>query len=152
MTFSVSLDRTTLTLDPLEAGAPSALSSFWLPEQGTSWPTFTRRKTRAPASTYLEGDGALLARVAGMGVLPLTVYVGGDTDEEVWAAREEWQAAVDQWAYDLTLTVGSASRLYLAECVDEEVNWGEIDSGMVRARICRGSVTIPLYSQQEQAS
>lgn len=80
-----------------------------------------------------------------MGVFPLAIYAGGDTDEEVWANCEALQAAVDQWTYDLTLDVGEATRTFTAECVDDEIDWGDIDSGMVRARICRGSVTIPLY-------
>ncbi len=144
-TLSVTLDRTTLSLADLVAGSQFSGASAWLPEGGIAFPKFARRKTRAPASSVLDGDGALLARVAGMGVLPLSVYLGADTDSELWDLREEWQAAVDQWTYDLTLTVASASRTFTAECVDDEIDWGEIDSGMVRARICRGMVAIPLY-------
>jgi len=144
--ISVAFDRTALTLPTLTITSTPG-GDFWIPEDGTEWPRFPRRKERAPAVRYIAGPGALLARVSDLGTFPLTVYAAGDTDGEVWDNREALQAAVDQWMYDLTLTVGSASRAYTAECVDDEIAWGEIDSGMVRRRICRGTVSIPLYPQ-----
>lgn len=144
-TFSVTFDRTSLSLGDLVAGAPSSSSDYWLPSAGISWPKFSRRKTRAPAPPHIAGDGALLARVAGMGLFPLTVYATGDTTAEVETAKAALQAAVDQWTYDLTLEVDGVSQSFTAECVEDEIDWGEIDSGMVRAHICRGTVNIPLY-------
>lgn len=143
--IAVTFDRTVLSLADLVIGAPSPSSDFWIPEEGISYPKFARRKTRAPGPPHIDGPGALLARVSDIGLFPLTVYAGADTDEALWDAREALQAAVDQWSYDLTLEVGDATRTFTAECVDDEIDWGEIDSGMVRARICRGSIAIPLY-------
>lgn len=142
--LTVTLDRTSLTLGDLTIGAWSTSATFWVPEDGTNWPRFGRRKTRAPASPYLDGPGALLARVLDAGTFPFAFYAGGDTDAELEASMAEVQTAVDQWTYDLTLAVASGSRSFTAECVDEAIDWGEIDSGMVRARIVRGSVVIPL--------
>jgi hypothetical protein len=144
--ISVALDRTALSLSALTiTGTPGG--DFWLPEDGVEWPRFPRRKTRAPASSYLSGPGALLARVTDLGTLPLPVYVGGDTHAEVETNKAVLQAAVDQWSYELTLTVEGVGYVFTAECVDDEIAWGEIDSGMVRARICRGTVAIPLYPE-----
>jgi hypothetical protein len=142
--ISVTFDRTVLSLADLTiTGTPGG--DFWLPEDGVEWPRFPRRKDRAPASRYLSGPGALLGRVADLGTFPLPVYVGGDTSAEVETNKAIIQAAVDQWSYELTLTVDGAAQVFTAECVDDEIAWGEIDSGMVRAHICRGSVAIPLY-------
>jgi hypothetical protein len=142
--IAVTFSRTSLTLlDLLADSTPTG--DYVIPEDGTSWPKFGRRKERAPAVRYLSGPGTLLARVSDLGTLPLTVYVQGDSDTEVETNKAALQAAVDQWSYGLTLAVGTASRSFTAECVDDDIDWGEIDSGMVRARICRGSVSIPLY-------
>lgn len=137
------LARDSLSLADLTIGT-SPTDDFWLPEDGISWPHFGRRKDRAPVSRYVDGPGALLSRVADAGTFPLAVYATGDTDAEVVANMAVLQAAVDQWTYDLTLVTGSASQAFTAECADDEIAWGDIDSGMVRARIARGSVVIPL--------
>jgi hypothetical protein len=103
-------------------------------------------------SSGLGSRGVRLARrrrrtCLDLGTLPLPVYVGGDTYAEVETNKAVLQAAVDQWSYELTLTVEGAGYVFTAECVDDEIAWGEIDSGMVRARICRGTVAIPLYPE-----
>ena len=140
--MSVVFDRTALTLGDLTiSNTPGG--DYWLPE-GVEWPRFGRRKEFAPPSPYLSGR-TLLARVSDVGLLPLTIYVGGSTTSEVETQKAALQAAVDQWSYDLTLTVDGVSADFTAECADDDITWGAIDSGMVRAHICRGSLTIPLY-------
>jgi hypothetical protein len=142
--ISVVFDRAALSLADLTITGEHG-GDLWLPGDGIEWPRFPRRKDRAPASRYLSGPGALLGRVADLGTFPLTVYAGGDTSAEVETNKAIIQAAVDQWSYELTLTVDGAAQTYTAECVDDEIAWGDIDPGMVRARICRGTVAIPLY-------
>jgi hypothetical protein len=142
--ISVAFDRTALSLSTLTVTSTPG-GDFWLPEEGLEWPRFPRRKERSPAVRYLEGDGALLGRARGMGLFPFPIYVGGDTTAEVETNKAIIQAAVDQWTYDLTLTVDGSALAYTAECAEDDIAWGPIDSGMVRAHICRGSLTIPLY-------
>jgi hypothetical protein len=141
--ISVAFDRTSLSLSALTIGTSPA-DDFWLPGDGISWPHFGRRKDRAPASRYMDGPGALLARVADVGTFPLAFYATGDTTADVETNMAALHAAVDQWTYDLTLTVDGAAQTFAAECADDEIAWGDIDSGMVRARIVRGSVVVPL--------
>lgn len=141
--YSVAFDRTALTLTTLTiANTPSG--SFWLPEDGTEWPRFGRRKEYAPPSRYLAGR-TLLASVSDVGTLPLTVYAKAATTTALETLKAELQTAVDQWSYTLTLTVDGAAATYTAECVDDDIAWGELDSGKVRAHFARGSVAIPLY-------
>lgn len=143
-TLSVALGRSSLSLSTLTiTGTPGG--DFWLAQEGISWPRFPRQKDRAPSVRYLDGPGALLARTRGLGTFPLTVYAGGDTTAGVIANQDVIQAALDQWSFSLTLSIDSEDRTYTAECVDDEIDWGGIDPGMVRARICRGTVAVPLY-------
>src|SRR5690349_25051354 len=128
--ISVAFDRTSLSLSTLTIGT-SPTDDFWLPEDGISWPHFGRRKDRAPASRYIAGPGALLARVADQGTFPLSFYATGDTTAEVETNMAALQAAVDQWTYDLTLPVDGAAQSFTAGCADEEIAWGDIGSGVV---------------------
>lgn len=141
--MSVSFNRTSLTLSAL-AISNTPGGDFWLPEAGIEWPRFGRRKEHAPPSRYLSGR-TLLARVSDVGTLPLSIYAKGTSAGDLAALKAELQAAVDQWTYDITLTVAGAAATYTAECVDDDIAWGEIDSGMVRARIIRGTFAVPLY-------
>lgn len=144
--ISVAFDRTTLSLSTLTVtNTPGG--TYWIPSEGTEWPKFARRKTRAPASPYLSGPGVLLAKVADGGTLPLTVYASGATTAALETAKDALQAAVDQWSYTLTLTIDGTARAFIAECSDEEITWGEINPGMVRAKIARGSLVVPLIAR-----
>lgn len=140
--FSVSFDRTALSLSALTI--TETRGSFWIPEDGSDWPRFGRRKEYAPNVRYLGGR-TLLARVSDVGTLPLTVYATAASGSALDALKAQLQAAVDQWAYDLTLTIDGVAATYTAECVDDDVAWGAIDSGMVKAHVARGTFAVPLY-------
>lgn len=141
--ISVAFSRTSLTLSTLTVtNTPGG--SFWLPEDGVEWPRFGRRKEHSPPSRYLSGR-TLLARVSDVGTLPLNIYAGAASTSALETLKAELQTAVDQWTYDLILTVDGAAVTYTAECVDDDIAWGDIDSGRVRAHIARGTVAIPLY-------
>lgn len=141
--LSVAFSRSGLSLTTLTISDTPG-SSFWLPESGSDWPRFGRRKEYAPNSRYLSGR-TLLARASDIGTLPLTVYAKAATGTALEALKAELQQAVDQWTYSLTLTVDGAAATYTAECVDDDIAWGELDSGMVRAHIARGTFAVPLY-------
>jgi hypothetical protein len=141
--LSVSFDRTALSLSALTITETPG-GSYWLPEQGAEWPRFSRRKEYAPAVRYLGGR-TLLARVADVGTLPLTVYARAASGSALDTLKAALQTAVDQWMYDLTLTIDGVAVTYTAECVDDDIAWGEVDSGMVKAHLARGTVAIPLY-------
>lgn len=141
--LSVAFSRTSLSLATLTI-TESESGGFWLPEDGIEWPRFGRRKTYAPDSPYLSGR-TLLARATDIGTLPLTVYVTAASGSALETLKAALQAAVDQWTYSLTLTVDSAAQTFTAECVDDDIAWGDLDSGMVKARIARGTFAVPLY-------
>ena len=142
--FSASFDRTALSLPALTITETPGVGSFWFPEDGNEWPRFSRRKEYAPNVRYLGGR-TLLARVSDVGTLPLNVYAQASTGSALDALKAALQATVDQWTYDLTLTVDGVSATYTAECVDDDIAWGEITAGMVKAHMVRGSFAVPLY-------
>lgn len=140
--LSVGIDRTSLTLSALTITEDFS-QTYWI--AGVEWPKFPRRKQRSGPSPYINGPGTLLANVRDLGVLPLTIHAQAATSSALETAKTALQAAVDQWTYTLTLTVDSGAHAYTAECADDDIAWGEIDSGMVRAFVARGSLVIPLY-------
>lgn len=140
--ISVAFDRSSLTLATLTV-TEDFTATYWISNE-VEWPRFSRRKTTAPPSPYLNGR-TLLAKVADMGTLPLTVYAQGATTSALETAKTALQTCVDQWTYDLTLTVDGVARAYVAECVDDDISWGPIDAPLVRAHFARGSFVIPLY-------
>lgn len=142
--ISVVLSRTALTLDPLTISQDFTGTTYWLPNGDLEWPRFTKRKEHAPPSRYLSGR-TLLSRVDDTATLPLVIYATAGTSSALDTAKTALEAALNQWTYSLTLTVDGVARTYTAECADDDISWGAIDSGMVRAKLARGSVVIPLY-------
>ena len=52
------------------------------------------------------------------------------------------EAALSQWAYTITTTVDGVATAYNAEpCIP---TWGPVEAGMVRARLARASVSVPV--------
>ena len=116
--------------------------AFWIPEDGITWPSFPMRRTYIPDSEA-QGGRSHRAAVPDEGQTSLRVYVHADTLVGLLAAMDELEAATSQFTYDLTVTVdGSMSRTWPAK--SELPQWGEFRSGMVRAKMIVGTITIPL--------
>lgn len=138
--ISLTISRTALSLPDLTfTGDPSG--DFHVPEDGVRWPRLALRKVYAPESEFVPGR-TKLAQVAGVADYPVSLYVHGDTTGEVFANMDALEAAVTQFEFDLTVTIDGESRTYRTE--GDFPDWGEVDSGMVRAHLARGTVAFNL--------
>jgi len=139
MSLSVTISRTGADLvinDHPDDGA------FWIPEDGITWPSFPMRRTYIPDSEA-QGGRSHRAAVPDEGQTTLTVYVKAASLTALLAAMDELEAATSQFTYDLTVTVdGTMSRTWPAKA--ELPQWGEFRSDMTRAKMIRGTITIPL--------
>lgn len=112
-----------------------------IPEDGVGEVGWTYRRTYAPDSAYVPGK-MLLAAVRDAASLPLSIYAHGDDTADVEAAKALLEAATTQWAYVVTVSVDGVSSTYNAEpCIP---TWGPVDTGMVRARLARCQLVIPV--------
>lgn len=139
--WSVTFDRTSLSLSPLVIDNDPFTGNFHLPEDGTERPGRKIRRTYAPTSAYVAGS-YLLAAVEDSGTLPLSIYVHGTDATDLEAAIDELEAAVTQFAYTVTVTVDGVARSFNAD--PELPSWGVLDSGMVGAHLARASIVIPI--------
>jgi hypothetical protein len=142
--FSVSIDRAELALSALVLPSiPAAVgtAALWLPEEGVDRPLFGYRLTYPEDSAYIDGRRPLAAAL-GDGVLSLVVYARGTDATTLAAQRDLLTAALSQWAYDVTVTVGGVAETY--EAWPARPAWGLADSGMARAFIDKTTVAIPV--------
>ena len=138
MTLSVTFERggadLTITDYPPAAG-------FWLPEDGVQQIARDLRRTYAPDSAYASGK-TLLAVVEEASAVPLTIYAIAASSAALQALRVELEAAVTQWAYDLTIVEDGVTTVYHAE--PSLPAWSQRDSGMVAAHMDRCNLVIPV--------
>lgn len=140
--ITLTLTRASLSLTDLVIGSDPFTGAFHIPEEGVDWPRFPKRRTAAPLSGIVGGL-VPLALVDDIGVMPATIYAKGTTMALLKTAREELEAAVGQFTYDLTLAI-DGQQIGTWEALGESVDWGPIDSGMVRGRMCRASIAFSL--------
>ena len=139
MILSVTLSRESLSLaDLVITNDPTA--DITLLEEGFARPGFTMRRTYAPDSAWVGGR-QLLAAVVDASTLPLVFNINGSSAANAEALIDEVEAAVTQFAYDVTLSIDGQAHTWLA---DPELPSWTADSGMVRAHMVRGSVVIPV--------
>ena len=143
VTYSVSIDRSALLLDPLVIDNNPFGTDFHLPSDGIGRPNFSLRKAYAPASEIMAG-AQLLGVVSDVGSLPLRIYAHGTTTADLYANMAVLEAALGgQWAgYEFTQTIDGVARTYWAD--PELPTWGPVDSGEVAAFIAICTVTVPL--------
>lgn len=144
--FEVSIDRTQLPgmLSALvlpSIPAAIATAALWLPEEGIDRPLFAPRIGYAPDSAYMPGRTALTS-VLGDGVLNLVVYARGTNAATLAAQKALLAAALSQWAYDITVTVGGVAETY--EAWPSAPAWGAADSGMAKAFLDKATAAIPV--------
>lgn len=138
--WSLTIARESPLADLVITNDPHA-GNFHLPEDGLERPGFTMRRTYAPDSAYFPGR-TLLAAVADASTLPVIIYAHATTSALLVTAMAELEAALTQFAYDITLSIDGQAKTWLAD--PELPQWGAIDSGMVRAHMARASVVIPI--------
>lgn len=112
-TVSVSIDRTSLELDPLVIGGTGS-DTFTLTESGLGRPGVTPRATTAGDSPWVHGS-VTVAAVREQSALPLEVLVQADSDALLEAAIAELDAALWQFAYTVTVTVGGVGQVWAAD-------------------------------------
>jgi hypothetical protein len=140
MTTSLTFDRTSLSLSPLIVGLFTPSATYFLPEDGITWPAFTMRRTYAP-----DGDvpgKQKLAAVPDQGPCQVAVYVQSDTTANLHAAMDALDAAATQWSYDLTITDNGVARTYQAD--PEFPQWGQLETAMSLGVLARATITIPV--------
>lgn len=138
--IGLTLGRDALSLADLVIDGDPFAGDYHLPEDGLAWPDLSLRKIYTSESATAPRQ--LLGYVPEPGVIPAVVYVHGDTTSDVFAAMAVLEAALTQWSYDVTITLDGSSRAYVGEPVLP--TWGPIDAGMVRARMSRCTVQIPV--------
>lgn len=139
--LSVTISRALLSLPDLAIGADPHAGAFFLADEGNEEPTFSVRRTYAPESAFVPGR-VLLAAVRDSGSMPLRIYAQGESTAGVRAAMDELEDALEQFTYNLTLTVDGVSRTWVAD--PELPDWGELDSGLVTAYKRVATVAVPL--------
>lgn len=141
--ISLTLTRTELALADLTIGSDPRTDSFHIPEDGLDWPRFPMRRTYAPPSEATEGQ-VLLSAQRDLGVMAATIYAHASTMALLRAAQVELEAAVGQFDYDVTATVnGEALGTWRAD--PETIDWGQVDTGMARAFMARGTIAFSLH-------
>lgn len=139
--ISLTIDRTGLSLPALVIDADPFTGAFHIPEDGLRWPRLSMRKVYAPESEFIAGR-VKLAQVPGVADYEVSLYAHGDTTAAVFAAQDALEAAATQFEFDLTVTIDGQSRTYRAE--GDFPDWGEVDSGQVRAHLVKGTVLFNL--------
>ena len=139
---SVSIDRTSLGLGPLVLNNDPHDGAYTYPEDGLAIPNFDLRRTYAPDSAWAAGR-MLLGAVLDQAMLPLTVAVIGTSAATLKARKDELAAALGQFAYSVTVTVGGVVQgTWPAEAAT--VWWGVVDHGDAQIFHAVGTTSIPV--------
>lgn len=136
--ISLSITRTALGLGPLVADTPGVA---WVPEDGLGDPGYRYRLEYAPSADNINGSELYSAAIE-MGELPVSIYLMGSSSADLATTKATWVAAFGQWSYQMTVTVDGVATTYLCDPVYPR--WGGFDSGMVRARLARAEVSVPV--------
>jgi hypothetical protein len=130
-----------LALSDLTIGDHPDDGTFWVPEDGVTWPSFAITRGYSPESDAIGSE--LLKAVPGKGQTSLTIYAHATTLALLLDAMDELEAATSQFHYDLTFTLdGTVSRTWRAD--SELPQWGSLEAGKVKAKMTTATITIPL--------
>ena len=139
--FSLTISRTSLSLADLVIGNDPT-SGFWLPEEGLEEPDQEWRVNYMPDHPDVHGKEKLSA-VMEHSAIPAVIYTKAADAATLAAQKAALAGALGQWSYTVTLNLDGALYAYSADPCGPR--WGAVDSGMVRARIAKASVVIPVY-------
>lgn len=123
------------------ASSPNG-GKYHLTEENCTWPSFSMRREYGPDSKDLDGR-LVLGAVRDEGQMTLGLEVHRQTTTDVALSVAELEAAFSQLVYDLTVVIDGVT-IGTYEAHAELPQWGELDSGKVRAKIVAGSIVIPL--------
>jgi hypothetical protein len=145
--WSVTIDRSSLSLGALVIdGNPTATSpnggKYHLTEEACTWPSFSMRRRYAPDSEELDGK-QVLGAVKDEGQMTLKFIAHRVTTADLAASVAELEAAFSQLSYNLTVVIDGVT-IGTFEAHSELPQWGELDSGKVRAKLVTGTVVVPL--------
>lgn len=142
MNLTLTITRTSLSLPDLVITNNPFGAKFWLPEDGLEEPATEMRLTYYPDAADIAGK-KLRAAVEEHSAIPAIIYTQAADSAALKANKAELRAAVSQFNFDTTLDLDGAADTYSSDpCLP---HWGPVDSGMVRGRIARASVLIPVY-------
>jgi hypothetical protein len=103
--LAITIDRTSLELDPLVIRNARQADDRWsVLDRGFALPTFPVRYSYAPDSDYLEGK-ELLGAVRDQGTMPAVLMAYGDSIADLFAAKDELEAALLQSTYTVKATL-----------------------------------------------
>lgn len=139
--FSLTIGRAGLSLADLVIGNDPE-SGFWLPEDGLEEPDQEWRLSYMPDHPDVHGK-QLLSAVREHSAIPAVIYTKAADAATLAAQKAELATALGQFSYTVTLNLDGATYSYSADPCGPR--WGAVDSGMVRAKIARASLVIPVY-------
>lgn len=142
--LTVSIDRSALTLPALAiTGDPimNPTASYWIPKDGISTPDLAWRLAYAADSAWVAGK-QLLSAVLEASSLPLVVMVRAANPTALAARKAELEAAVSQFTYVTTITVGGVSTAW--RCDPAFPQWGALTHAHENAVWARGALVIPV--------
>lgn len=141
-TRSITFTRTSLSLADLVITDDPNAGDFWLPEEGLEEPDVTYRYTYMPDSRDIAGS-ELVQAVQEHSRIPVLIYVKGTDAAALKANKQTLRDALGQFSYTTTLDIDGEVYAYRSD--PTAPRFGPVDSGMVRQRIARASVVIPVY-------
>lgn len=142
MNLTLTIGRASLSLPDLVITNNPFGATFWLPEEGLEEPTVDWRLTYYPDAPDIAGK-ALRAAVLEHTAIPAAIYTQASDAATLQANKRELLNALGQFSYSVTLDLDGAADTYDADPCGPR--WGPVDSGMVRSRIARAEVLIPVY-------
>lgn len=142
MLLSLTITRTGLSLPDLVISNDPTAGDFWLPEDGIDEPEVNYRLKYMPDSDFIVGK-ELVAAVEEHSAIPATIYTRAASSVALAANKATLRAALGQFAYNVTLNQDGATATYSADPCGPR--WGTVDSGMLRGRIAKAVVSIPVY-------
>lgn len=140
MSVSLSIDRTALTLDPLEVAPEPNGPGFWVITAGRPEMVWRRSLVTSDSTHGASQTAAVLEQSS----LPtLSIGVRGSSAADLAAKCGELEQAVWQFTFDATLTEAGVPRTWSCLCGD--VSWNAYQDGMVDALVATANLTIPVY-------
>lgn len=139
--LSLAFSRTLLSLSALSITDTPSSSGFWLPEDAMGRPGKEWDKQYADKGLY---HGRLLVGATlEQATLPVRIYARSTTTSGLETLQASLEAALGQFTYTATVTIDGAAKVWT--CDPGDVQWADLDSGMVAAKMAVASVSIPVY-------
>lgn len=140
MSASLSIDRSSLSLSPLEVAATPPAAGLWVITVGR--PEMTWRRTLV-TSDSTHGASQTAAVLEQSSLPSLSIGVKGSSVADLQARCDELEQAVWQFTFDATITEAGVSRTWACLCGD--VKWNDYQDGMAGALVATANLTIPVY-------